>query len=109
MSFAKPFFMFAAVAVLGVAMLGCGSGGPGPLDSDAQVDDLVEGIKSTLEGIAQDGQMGEAFGEVRGMTDELKTIDSEKGGSISKDLDALEALSTPDEIKAKAKEIASKL
>ena len=43
------------------------------------------------------------------MTEGLIEIDPERGNKLSADLDAIEALATPDERKAKAKEIADSL
>jgi hypothetical protein len=91
-----------------VVILGCGAGGA-PAGPDAEADSTVMSIKSVLEGIAQTGKIDESFGEARGMTDELKETKPEIGNKLSADLDALEALSSPEEIKAKAKEIADGL
>ena len=92
-----------------VVLLGCGpestaTGGP-----ESEADGLVDSVKSALQDVADTGQIGEGFGEARGMTDELKETDPERGNKLSADLDALEALATPDERKAKAQEIVDSL
>lgn len=92
-----------------ITVLGCGSGASAPPDADEAAAGLLDSVKSALQDVADSGEIGEAFGEARGMTEELKETDASKADSILKDLDALEALTTPDERKAKAKEIISSL
>ena len=91
-----------------VVLIGCGPGSTteGP---DAVSDSMVQSIKSALQDVAETGEMGEAFGEARGMVAELKETNPEIGNKLSADLEAMENLSSPDEIKAKAKEIAEGL
>ena len=98
------------LALLGmIAMVGCDAGAPPPQDSSSEADSLVEGVKSAVEGIAATGQIDEGFQEAQSMASDLNDLDSAKGGSLVKDLQDLKALSSPAEIKAKAKEIAAKL
>ena len=87
-----------------VAVLGCGSETRPPAEPEG--DALTKEVKQALENVAE---TGEGLGEARGVLESLKEIDAAQADRISKDLDALEALSSPDEKKAKAKEIADKL
>lgn len=93
-----------------VAVLGCGSGGPVPPSAEAEAETLKNDMTMILEDVAKTGDLEEAGPELRMMVDEqLREADAAKADSISKELDALEALSAPGEIKAKAKEIITKL
>ena len=92
-----------------VVLLGCGPEGAATGGAEAEADGLVDSIKSALLDVAETGEMGEPFGEARGMADGLLETDPERGKKLSADLDALEALTDKDERKAKAKEIADSL
>lgn len=64
----------------------------------------MENAKSALNEIAESGELGSGMMTVR---EGLEA--SEEGKALLPDLDALEALTAPEEIKAKAKEMADKL
>lgn len=89
-----------------VAILGCSSGAPVPVDANTEADGLVQEVKAALESIDEDGG---GFAEVRGILSALEEVDAAKAESISNELDALDALTDPGEKQAKAKEIAAKL
>lgn len=99
------------VLLLGVVVvLGCGSGAPKPPSAEEEADTLKQDMTMVLEDIAKTGDLEEAGPDLRLMVEEgLRESDSAKADSISKELDALEALTSPAQIKAKAKEIISKL
>ena len=94
-----------------VAVFGCGSEDSGTVVPSSESGLVAEQIKSSLQGIIESGEIDKEMGleELCGLAEELKATDSAKGEAVLKELDALQALSTPDEIKAKAKEIADSL
>ena len=63
--------------------------------------------KAMLEGVAASGELGSGAQEIRSALD--KESDPAKKEALLKDMDALEKAATPDEVKAKAKEMADKL
>ena len=94
-----------------VAVVGCGSEGGGTVDASSESNAFTEQIKASLQSISESGEIDAemGLGELRTVAEDLKASDSAKGETILKELDALEALSSPDERKAKAKEIISTL
>ncbi len=94
-----------------VAVVGCDSGGGGTVDASSESDAFTEQIKASLQSISESGEIDAemGLGEIRTFAEDLKAADSAKGETVLKELDALEALSSPDERKAKAKEIISTL
>jgi hypothetical protein len=93
-----------------VVALGCGGAGePATSQPDAMADGLVDTIETCLQDVAETGELGESFGEARGMAESVAEYDAERGAKIQAELKALEALSSPDERKAKAKEIIDSL
>ncbi len=92
-----------------VVLLGCGAPTTATGGAEAEADGLADSVKSALQDVADTGELGEGFGEARGMTEGLIELDPERGNKLSADLDAIEALATPDERKAKAKEIVDSL
>jgi hypothetical protein len=64
----------------------------------------AENAKAMLDEMAQTGEMGSGMMELR---ESLEGFD--EGKALLPDLDALEGMTDPEKIKAKAKEMASKL
>ena len=64
----------------------------------------AQNAKTILEGAAESGELGSAAMELRESLE-----GSEEGKALLPDMDALEAMTNPEEIKAKAKEMADKL
>ena len=102
----KVFRGLVAAAVLG--LVGC-SGGDKPIDVTPVQTPAATNAKVSLEEIATTGQMGSGMMLLRENIQQLKAADEAKGGPLMTDLDALEKLTDPEQIKAKAKEMAGKL
>ena len=64
----------------------------------------AENAKAVLQEVSESGELGSGMMALR---ESLESFD--EGKALLPDLDALEALSNPDEIMAKAKEMANKL
>ena len=90
-----------------VAMVGC-TDGRVVVPGEAAVPTSSE-AKTTLEEIAESGEVSSAAMTVREALEELKETDSAKADGLLSDLDELESMSDPEAIKAKAKEMADKL
>ncbi len=102
MSFVR---VLALLSVL--AIVGCGSGENAtpvePPTADSQ-------IKSSLEYVAESGQVDSGIMLVREQLEELKETDAAKADALLKDLDELETMAgNPDGAKAKASEMLKKL
>lgn len=96
----------AFLLVLGmVAVLGCQAS-----ETTTTVEEPgQEQIKPALEAVAQSGVIDSSLMVVREEAEAMKATDAAKAEELLKDLDELEALSDPEQIKAKAKEMAGKL
>ncbi|QDV19730.1 hypothetical protein Pan153_43980 [Gimesia panareensis] len=69
----------------------------------------TDAMKTSLESIAQTGEMGSAAMGFRETLEDLKKTDAAKADQLLSDLDKLEAASTPATTKKIAKEMAGKL
>jgi hypothetical protein len=65
--------------------------------------------KALLEEVAKTGELGSGAMEIRTSLEQLKATDSAKGTALLSDLDQLEKMSDPEQIKTKAREMSSKL
>jgi len=98
------FSKFLLVAVIALAV-GCGEhevservtpAGPPP-------------VKAMLEGVATSGELGSGAQEIREAITKLQATDQAKGATLLADMNQLEKMTNPAQIKAKAKEMANKL
>jgi hypothetical protein len=93
--------------VLGaVAVLGCGEG---VTTQPAQEAAPQQQIKSALETCAESGTIDSGLMVVREQAEAMQETDPDKADALLKDLDELESLRDPAQIKAKAKEMLGKL
>ena len=65
--------------------------------------------KAAMEAAAANGQITSGLDDVQAAFEELKAADPEKGEKLLKELEELQKARSPDEVKAKAKAIASQL
>ena len=65
--------------------------------------------KPLLEDLAKTGEMGSAVGAIPEALEGMKQTDAAKAEKLLKELDQIQALSNPEQIKAKAKAMASQL
>lgn len=65
--------------------------------------------KAMLEEVAKTGELGSGAMEIRSSLETVKGADAAKGEALLKDMDELEKLGDPEQIKAKAAEMAGKL
>ena len=94
----------AALCLL-TALLGCSNSGPAPVT----VTPAPTPAKKILEEIGTTGEITSGIMEVDSAVNDLRATDAAKADKISKEMEALRAAKTPDEVKAKAKAIASQL
>ena len=85
-----------------LAVVGCNSESQSVTPPEAPP--AAQNAKNILEGMAETGEVGSAAMELR---ESLETFD--EGKALLPDLDALEAMTDPAQIQAKAKEMAGKL
>jgi len=89
--------------------LACGCGN-GTVDVESEsVDPSGVSAKKMLEDIAESGQLSSDVMSIQEELEKLKSTDEAKGQALLDDLTALQALSSPQQIKQKAKEMADKL
>ena len=93
--------------VLGmVALVGCG-----PKETTEQVEEPAsqDQVKSALENVVETGEVDSGLMTAREQLEAMQATDAAKAEELLKDLDALESLRDPAQIKAKAKEMVDKL
>ncbi|QDT28937.1 hypothetical protein Enr10x_42850 [Gimesia panareensis] len=98
--------------MLTLICVGCGSGADTEAEqAAAERNDVTstDAMKTSLESIAQTGEMGSAAMGFRETLEDLKKTDAAKADQLLSDLDKLEAASTPAATKKIAKEMAGKL
>ncbi|MFH1920991.1 MAG: hypothetical protein ABIP48_14065 [Planctomycetota bacterium] len=87
------------------ALVGCG-GGPSSVDVTPLPEETpVQAITTVLEGLAADGQFAPGMESLDENIEKLKATDAEKAGALEEDWKALQSLSDPEAIQAKAKEM----
>lgn len=101
-------FWAIAVVTLSFGVSGCGRG---PVDEKIAVpaSAIQDKVRKELEGFEKSGQLG---GELDGLKSDINAIklsDPAKAETLTKLLNELQGLKKPAEIKAKAKEMISKL
>jgi hypothetical protein len=102
-------FLRASLVLMSLFLMGCG-GGPAPVAVQPPATPAAaEAAKSALQTVADTGELGSGLETLRTALEELKQSDSEKATALLADLDALEASSSPDAAKSKAKEMLGKL
>jgi len=65
--------------------------------------------KGMLEEVAETGELGSGAMLLRESLEQIQQSDATKGDPLVADMDALEGLTDPEAVKAKAKEMADKL
>ncbi len=95
-----------SLLVLGaLAVIGCGGG-----ETSTSVEPPgQEQIKPALETVAETGVIDSGLMTVREEAEAMKETDAAKADELLKDLDELESLSDPAEVKAKAQQMIDKL
>jgi len=89
-----------------VAILGCG-GGETTIPVEEPAADTQ--VKSALESTAETGEIDSGIMLVRDQLERMKTTDAAKAEGLLKDLDELQSMTSPGQVKTKAKEMLSKL
>jgi len=96
------------LVLLGViAVVGCGPSAQ--LTGSAQEETPTDIAKATLEQIVESGQAGSEIGAMMVAFEEMRATDAATADALIEDGNAMMAMSSPDEIKAKAKEMLAKL
>jgi hypothetical protein len=84
--------------------------GCGPTDTVVEVEEVVVPAKAMLEDVAETGELGSASMEIRDALEGMKVEgDAAKADALLKELDELDALSDPNQIKKKASSMAGQL
>lgn len=87
------------------ATFGCGGEGA----TSVEVEAPNAQIQAALADVAESGQIDSGIMLVREQLEMMRETEAAKADDLLKDLDALEGMSSPGSIKAKAKEMLSKL
>lgn len=95
----------AVLLAFGCTVIGCG---PKSV-TKAVTPPGQEQIKPILEGIAEKGELDSGLMAVRDQLEAMKNTDAAKADALLKDLDELQKLRDPAQIKSKAKQMAGKL
>ena len=99
-------FVMLCLACCGLAT----GGGYGTVDVQTEsVEQSGAGAKKILESIAQSGELTSEVMSIQEELEKLKETDEAKATALLNDLNALQAMTKPQEIKQKAKEMAGKL
>lgn len=97
-----------AVVVLSLAVTGCG-GGPADTKVSVAASAITANARKTLEEFEKSGKLGSGITGLESDINGIAGEDSSKGEALKKLFRELQGLTKPDEIKAKAKEMISKL
>ncbi|MCY2978202.1 MAG: hypothetical protein NTU79_06000 [Planctomycetota bacterium] len=105
--FGKKFCTLVLVT-MSLAVSGCGGG---PVDEKIALPPsaIEESLRKTLEGFEKSGELGSGISGIEGSIDGIKSSDPAKAETLTKLLNELQGLKKPADIKAKAKEMISKL
>ena len=96
---------FLLVLVVSFSAMGCGDGPPVVVP----VPPSVESIKKNLESVAESGSIGSEMMAIDNELAKLAVDDAEKAATVKAMFEQLKAAKSPAAVKAKAKEILSKL
>jgi|GEM_PF-2007871 len=101
-------FCAIVVVTMSLAVSGCGSG---PVDEKITVQSsaIEASVRKTLEGFEKSGQLGSGMTALESDINGIKLSDSAKAETLTKMYRELQGLTKPADIKAKAKEMISKL
>jgi hypothetical protein len=99
--------VFAAIAV-SLSVFGCG-GGPADTKVSVSASAISASAKKTLEEFEKTGKLGSGITGLGSDINGIAAADSAKGEALQKLYRELQGLTKADEIKAKAKEMISKL
>ena len=97
-----------AVVALSLAVTGCG-GGPVDTKISVSASAISANAKKTLEEFEKSGKLGSGITSLESDINGIASEDSAKGEALKKLYRELQGLTKADEIKAKAKEMLSKL
>lgn len=97
-----------AVAALSLAVSGCG-GGPADTKVSVSASAISANAKKTLEEFEKTGKLGSSISALESDINGIASENSSKGEALKTLYRELVGLTKPDEIKAKAKEMISKL
>ncbi len=90
-----------------VVLVGCG---PRPQATGSAEETLpAQTVRTTLEQLAETGQIGSEVWIMMAALEEMKATDAAKAEALLKDADQLMSAPGPDAVKAKAKEMLAKL
>ena len=101
-------FCAIVVVTMSLAVTGCGSG---PVDEKitVQTSAIEAHVRKTLEGFEKSGQLGSGITGLESDINGIQLTDSAKAETLTKLFRELQGLTKPADIKAKAKEMISKL
>lgn len=98
-------FLFALFSV--VVLLGCDAGPVNPPPATADAPDYE--LRLMLEDAANNGTLADDFADVKYYVEKIKSADPVKGKMVEEEVRALGTMRKPEDIKAKAQEILSRL
>ena len=90
-----------------VLTIGCGP--KAQLKGDAKNETALETVKTVLTELSESGAMGSGVGKLMAALEEYKAVDAAKAEELRKDAQSMMSASSPDAVKAKAKEMLGKL
>ncbi|MCL4203533.1 MAG: hypothetical protein KJ000_13605 [Pirellulaceae bacterium] len=90
-----------------VVVFGCDMGQVNAPPANADAPDYE--LRLMLEDAASNGRLADDFADSKYYVDKIKSADPVKGGMVEEEIRALGTMKKPDDIKAKAQEILSKL
>lgn len=97
--------MYMVTGLLSVAVFGCSDGGSVAVETPP----AAERLKSSLDSIAETGQLGSATEHLAMLISDLKQDDPEMATALESDLEDLRKANGATQIKSKAKSMAEKL
>lgn len=98
----RNFFMSLSM----IAIVGCGSAN---IPDTAVTPPPAPPVKAMLDDVAKSGELGSGASLIREALEAMKATDAAKAEELLKEMTALEGLSDPAKIKAKAKAMSAKL
>jgi hypothetical protein len=96
--------------VFALVVVGCSQGtGPGPQKVQPVQVQPTDAIRSALESVGKTGQLGSEGLTIQENIEKLRASDPAKAEELAKDYEALQGMSDPAKVKAKAQEMLGKL